>query len=77
MNRLKKWLVETYLPAYTRMVMQEEQERLRRKLEQESAKNRQLRAYAEGLEYALEALGRQDVRVRIWGGEDGLQPSTG
>ena len=34
MNRLKKWLVETYLPAYTRMAMQEEQERLRRKLEQ-------------------------------------------
>lgn len=76
MNRLKKWLVETYLPAYTRMVMQEEQERLRRKLEQESAKNRQLRAYAEGLEYALEALGRQDVRVRIGGGEDGSHPCT-
>ena len=76
MNRLKKWLVETYLPAYTRMVMQEEQERLRRKLEQESAKNRQLRAYAEGLEYALEALGRQDVRVRIGGGEDGSHPGT-
>lgn len=76
MNRLKKWLVETYLPAYTRMVMQEEQERLRRKLEQESAKNRQLRAYAEGLEYALEALGRQDVRVRIGGGEDGSHPRT-
>ena len=76
MNRLKKWLVETYLPAYTRMAMQEEQERLRRKLEQESAKNRQLRAYAEGLEYALEALGRQDVRVRIGGGEDGSHPCT-
>ena len=76
MKRLKKWLVETYLPAYTRMVMQEEQERLRRKLEQESAKNRQLRAYAEGLEYALEALGRQDVRVRIGGGEDGSHPRT-
>ena len=28
MNRLKKWLVETYLPAYTRVAMQEEQERL-------------------------------------------------
>lgn len=76
MNRLKKWLVETYLPAYTRMAMQEEQERLRRKLEQEAAKNRQLRAYAEGLEYALEALGRQDVRVRIGGGEDGSHPRT-
>ena len=53
-----------------------EQERLRRKLEQEAAKNRQLRAYAEGLEYALEALGRQDVRVRIGGGEDGSHPCT-
>lgn len=76
MNRLKKWLVETYLPAYTRVAMQEEQERLRKKLEQEAAKNRQLHAYAEGLEYALEALGRQDVRVRIGGGEDGSHPRT-
>ena len=76
MNRVKKWLVETYLPAYARAAMQEDQARLRRRLEQEIAKNRQLRAYAEGLEYALDALGRQDVRVRIGGGEDGSYPGT-
>lgn len=76
MNRLKKWLVETYLPAYTRVAMQEEQERLRRRLEREVEKNQQLRAYADGLEYALEALGRQDVRVLIGGGEDGSHPRT-
>ena len=76
MNRLKKWLVETYLPAYARAAMQEDQARLHRRLEQEIAKNRQLRAYAAGLEYALEALGRQDVRVRIGGGEDGSYPGT-
>ena len=56
--------------------MQEDQARLHRRLEQEIAKNRQLRAYADGLEYALEALGRQDVRVRIGGGEDGAYPGT-
>ena len=76
MSRLKKWLVETYLPAYARAAMQEDQARLRRRLEQEIAKNRQLRAYAEGLEYALDALWRQDVRVRIGGGEDGSYPGT-
>ena len=76
MNRLKKWLVETYLPAYTRVAMQEEQERLRKKLEHEAAKNRQLRAYAEGLEYALEALGRQDVRVRISGVDESYNQLT-
>lgn len=71
MNRLKKWLVETYLPAYARASMQEEQTRLRRKLEQEATKNRQLRAYADGLEHALAMLRDQRIEVRIGGGADG------
>lgn len=72
MNRLKKWLVEKYLPAYARAAMREDQARLRKKLEQEAEKNRQLRAYAEGLEYALDALGRRQDQLYIGGGGHGL-----
>ncbi len=33
MNRLKKWLVEQYLPASAREVLMEENERLRKELD--------------------------------------------
>ena len=56
MIRLKKWLVEQYLPAYAREVLLEENERLRKDLEDARGELRELQNYAAGIEYALRHL---------------------
>lgn len=56
MNRLKKWLVDRYLPAYAREVLLEENERLRKDLEDARGELRELQNYAAGIEYALRHL---------------------
>ncbi len=56
MNRLKKWLVEQYLPAYAREALLEENERLRKDLEEARGELRELQNYAAGIEYALRHL---------------------
>lgn len=56
MNRLKKWLVEQYLPAYTREVLLEENARLERALEEARGELREMQHYAAGLEYTVRHL---------------------
>lgn len=56
MNRLRKWLVEKYLPAYARETLLEENERLRRELEDARAELREMQHYTAGLEYAVRHL---------------------
>ncbi|PWM58579.1 MAG: hypothetical protein DBX91_08480 [Subdoligranulum variabile] len=56
MNRLKKWLVERYLPAYAREVLMEENERLRKELDAARGELREMQHYAAGLEYAVRHL---------------------
>ena len=56
MNRLKKWLVERYLPAYAREVLMEENERLRKELDATRSELREMQHYAAGLEYAVRHL---------------------
>lgn len=56
MNRLRKWLVEKYLPAYARETLLEENDRLRRELEDARAELREMQHYAAGLEYAVRHL---------------------
>ena len=56
MGGLKKWLVDRYLPAYAREVLLEENERLRKDLEDARGELRELQNYAAGLEYALRHL---------------------
>lgn len=56
MNRLRKWLVEKYLPAYAREALLEENKRLRRELEEARAELREVQNYAAGLEYAVRHL---------------------
>lgn len=70
MGRLKKWLVGKYLPAYTRLAMLEEVEKLRRQLNEKDRKIDRLKAYAEGLEFALMAKGHWD-ELCIGGVDDG------
>ena len=56
MNRLRKWIVERYLPAYARETLLEENDRLRRKLEDARAELREVQHYAAGLEYTVRHL---------------------
>lgn len=56
MNRLRKWLVEKYLPAYAREVLMEENERLQKKLDAARGELREVQHYAAGLEYAVRHL---------------------
>ena len=56
MKRLKRWLVDRYLPAYAREVLLEENERLRKDLEDARGELRELQNYAAGIEYALRHL---------------------
>lgn len=56
MNRLKKWLVDRYLPAYAREVLMEENERLRKELDATRSELREMQHYAAGLEYAVRHL---------------------
>ena len=56
MNRLKKWLVEQYLPAYAREALLEENARLKKDLEEARGELRELQNYAAGMEYAVRHL---------------------
>lgn len=56
MNRLRKWIVERYLPAYARETLLEENDRLRRELEDAWAELREVQHYAAGLEYTVRHL---------------------
>lgn len=56
MNRLKKWLVEQYLPAYARETLLEENARLKKDLEEARGELRELQNYAAGIEYAVRHL---------------------
>ncbi len=56
MNRLKRWLVERYLPAYARETLLEENDRLRKELGEARGELREMQHYAAGLEYAVRHL---------------------
>ena len=56
MNRARKWLVEQFLPAYARELLAEENERLRKELEDARMELRETQHYAAGLEYAIRHL---------------------
>lgn len=56
MNRVKRWIVEQFLPAYARETLLEENKRLRRELEDARAELREVQHYTAGLEYAVRHL---------------------
>lgn len=56
MCRLKKWLVEQFLPAYAREMLLEETKRLQKELEEARGELREIQHYAAGLEYAVRHL---------------------
>ena len=53
MHRLHGWLITRFLPVWAKETILEENKRLCAELEQQRAENRELRAYARGLELSL------------------------
>lgn len=53
MNRFKKWLVENFLPRYAKESLIDENNRLKRELQEARRQAEKIQQYAAGLEYAL------------------------
>ena len=65
MTRLKRWIIDKYLPAWCRAELMGENRRLSEKLEKQAAKIDRLNAYIDGLQ---DALSRQQ-KIIINGGD--------
>ena len=68
MRRLHGWLVTHILPFWAKETILEENKRLRAELEQQRAENRELRAYARGLEEGFSALHGMKFNITLEGG---------
>ena len=65
-RKFRLWLRDRFLPAYCRDDLLAENDRLRRELAEQQRTIEQLRAYADGLEYAA----RRNVHVKIYNGKE-------
>lgn len=61
MRRFKKWLMETFLPAWAKDTVYFENRVLKVKLEQKDQEIKELNAYIDGLETALRSMRRQVI----------------
>ena len=53
MTRLKRWIIDKFLPAWCRTELMDENRRLSEKIEKQAAKIDRLNAYIDGLQDAL------------------------
>ena len=53
MTRLKRWIIDQFLPAWCRSELMDENRRLTEKIEKQAAKIDRLNAYIDGLQDAL------------------------
>lgn len=53
MTRLKRWIIDKFLPAWCRSELIDENRRLTEKIEKQAAKIDRLNAYIDGLQNAL------------------------
>lgn len=53
MTRLKRWIIDKFLPAWCRSELMDENRRLTEKMEKQAAKIDRLNAYIDGLQDAL------------------------
>lgn len=53
MTRLKRWIIDIFLPAWCRSELMDENRRLIEKIEKQAAKIDRLNAYIDGLQDAL------------------------
>ena len=65
MTRLKRWIIDKFLPAWCRSELMDENRRLIEKIEKQAAKIDRLNAYIDGLQ---DALSRQP-KIIINGGD--------
>lgn len=65
MTKVKRWLCETYLPAYCRDALTEENERLRADNAELRREGERLRAYINGMETAMRYQRRVTVRNEV------------
>lgn len=63
MTGLKKWLCERFLPVWCREELLDENKRLRDSLREERIRNRELKAYIDGLHTALRAQRRITINT--------------
>lgn len=56
MSKIKKWFFEKYLPAYCREKLIEENDDLRKELQEAKVKNNELKAYINGMQIGLKAV---------------------
>lgn len=53
MKRIKRWLIERFLPVYLKEELKKENEQLREEIRELRTHIRELNAYADGLEFGL------------------------
>lgn len=56
MGKLKKWFFEKYLPAYCREKLTEENDELKKQLQNAKEENNELKAYINGMQIGLKAV---------------------
>lgn len=65
MNRLKRWIVERYLPAYAKQALIEENTRLLRELAECKQELETSHAYSRGLEVGLRSFRRITINTEV------------
>lgn len=66
MRKLKTWMLERFLPAWTKDSVYRENQTLREKLAKQEQEIRELNAYIDGVETALR---RQRIVIQTGGGK--------
>ena len=61
MRRFRKWLLETFLPAWAKDSVYRENQQLRDRINRQQQEIGELNAYIDGLETALRAMRRQII----------------
>lgn len=56
MSKIKKWFFEKYLPAYCREKLTEENDELKKQLQEAKEENNELKAYINGMQVGLKAV---------------------
>ena len=65
MRRLKKWLLETFLPAWAKDSVYYENRMLRAKLERKEQEIKELNAYIDGLELGIRSMRRIVIQNEV------------
>ena len=65
MKKIRKWLLETFLPAWAKDTVYFENRMLRAKLERKEQEIKELNAYIDGMEQGLQSIRRIVIRNEV------------